>query len=172
MLSELFPPAVAKRSPPIVEAPSVKLLLLVKVALPVPNVLRLTTPVNEFNELSIVIAWFEPVVVKLEVPATVSVPVSAIAPAEFTFNDPVVVKSTPKSTPPVPALIVTFPSPDEAPVVKLTALPVPIAFNVKGVLKEVNPAREIVPLVLFPIIIFAAVIKPSSVLDNEKSPAP
>ena len=109
---------------------------------------------------------------KLVVPATVSVPVSVIAPAEFTFNDPVVVKSTPKSTPPVPALIVTFPSPVEPPVVKLTALPVPVAFNVNGVLEEVNPAIEIVPLALFPTIIFAAAIKPSSLLDNEKSHAP
>jgi hypothetical protein len=110
--------------------------------------------------------------VKLAVPATVSVPVSVIAPAEFTFNDPVVVKSTPKSTPPVPALIVTFPSPVEPPVVKLTALPVPVAFNVNGVLEEVNPPTEIVPLSLFPTIIFAAVIKPNSVLDNKKLPAP
>ena len=109
---------------------------------------------------------------KLEVPATVIVPVSVIAPVELTVNDPVVVKSVPKSTPPVPALTFTFPSPVEAPAVNLTALPVPVAFNVNGVLKEVSPATEIVPLLLFPTIIFAEVIKPSSVLDNEKSPAP
>ena len=109
---------------------------------------------------------------KLEIPATVSTPVSVIAPVELTFNDPVVVKLTPKSTPPVPAFTVRFPSPVEAIAEKLTALPVPVAFNIIGVLSEFNPANEIVPLLLFPTIIFAAVIRLSSVLDNEKSPAP
>ena len=118
------------------------------------------------------VALLVPVVLKLAVPAIVRIPVPAMAASEFTVNDPVVVTSTPKSTPPVPALMVTLPIPVEAVVAKLTALPVLVAFNVNGVLGEVNPATVMVPLELFPIIMLAAVINPSSVLDNEKSPAP
>ena len=60
----------------------------------------------------------------------------------------------------------------EAVVAKLTALPVLVAFNVNGVLGEVNPVTVIVPLELLPTVRLVAVNNASSVLDKEKSPAP
>ena len=109
---------------------------------------------------------------KLEVPATVNTPVSVIAPAELTFSEPVVVTSTPKSTPPVPAFRVKLPNPDETAVAKLTALPVRVAFNVNGVDMEVKPPTVMVPFELFPTVRLAAVNWPNSLLVTEKLPAP
>ena len=99
-------------------------------------------------------------------------PAPEIDPSELTVRDPVVVTSTPKSTPPVPALMVRLPKLEEAVVAKLTALPELVAFKVKGVVKEVTPARVIVPFKLLPIVKLAPPIKPSSVSDKEKSPVP
>ena len=54
---ELSPPTVTARSPATVEVERVIVLLLVNVALPeVPEVFKLTAPVNEFDVLSRVIA--------------------------------------------------------------------------------------------------------------------
>ena len=91
-------------------------------------------------------------VVKLDVPPIVKAPVSVIAPPEVTLKFPVVVKFTPKSTPPVPAFIVKLPSPDDAPVSKLTPLRALVAFNVNGVVMVVKAPTLISPLVLSPMI--------------------
>ena len=106
--SDLAPFTVTVRSPPIVEFPNVKSLLLTTVALAVPDVL------------------------KLAVPAIVNTPEPAMAAPDVAVNEPVVVTSTPKSMPPVPALIVMLPRPDEAVPEKFTALPVAVAFKVSG----------------------------------------
>ena len=147
-LSELSPPVVIWRFPPTVESPNVSALLLAIVALPFSVVFRLTEP------------------------AAVRMPAPEIAPSELTVKDPVVVTSTPKSAPPFPALMVRLPTPEEAVVAKLTALPELVAFKVKGVVEEVIPATVIVPFELFPIVRFAPLINPSSMSDKEKSPVP
>ena len=147
-LSELSPPVVICRLPPTVESPNVSALLLAIVALLLPVVLRLIEP------------------------AAVRMPVPEITASELTIRDPVVVTSTPKSVPPFPALMVRFPNPEEAVVVKLTALPELVAFNVKGVVEEVTPAKVMVPFELLPIVRLAPLINPSSVSDKEKSPVP
>ena len=110
--------------------------------------------------------------VKLDVPAIVKVPVSVIAPPEVTLKFPAVVTSTPKSTPPVPAFIVKLPSPDEAPVSKLTPLEALVAFNVNGVVMVVKAPTLISPLVLSPMIRLPAVNFPRSVEDKLKPQVP
>ena len=103
---------------------------------------------------------------KLDVPAIVKAPVSVIAPPEVTVKFPVVDKSAPKSTPPVPASTVRLPN-EEAVDEKFTALELEVAIKVKGVEVEVTPSTVIVPLVAFPIVRFAAVIWVSSLLVRE-----
>ena len=147
-LSELSPPVVIWRFPPTLEFPNLSALLLAIVALPFSVVFRLTEP------------------------AAVRMPTPEIAALELTVKDPVVVTSTPKSAPPFPALMVRFPNPEEAAVVKLTALSELVAFKVKGIEEEDTPAIVIVPFELLPIVRLAPLIKPSSVSDKEKSPIP
>ena len=118
------------------------------------------------------VALLVPVVLRLIEPDTVNMPAPAIAASELTVREPVVVKSTPKFVPPVPALMVRAPNPEEAVVVKLTALPELVAFKVKGVVEEVTPVTVIVPFELLPIVKLAPLINPSSVSDKEKSPVP
>ena len=98
------------------------------------------------------VALADPDVLKLAVPATFNMPAPAIAPSDVAVNEPVVVRSTPKPTPPVPALMVIFPKPDEAVPEKLTELPAAVAFKVNGPEKEVTLSTVMVPLELFPII--------------------
>jgi len=55
-LRELPPPTVTLRSLPMVEVERITALLLANVAEPVPEVFKLTAPVNELEVLSSVIA--------------------------------------------------------------------------------------------------------------------
>jgi hypothetical protein len=166
---ELSPPTVTARSPPTVEVERVTALLLVNVALPeVPEVFKLTAPVNTFDVLSRVIAWSSTSVVKLDVPVIVKVPVSVIAPPEVTLKFPLEVVLPPKTTPPVPAS--TVKSLKEEVDEKFTALPLAVAIKVSGVEVEVTPSTVIVPLVALPIVRLPALIWARSELLREKSP--
>jgi hypothetical protein len=156
------------RFPPTVEVKRVTALLLFKVALPDPDVFKLTVPVNELEVLSRVIAWPATSVVKLDVPPTVKIPVSVIAPPEVTLKFPVAVTFTPKSTAD-PASKVKLLN-EDAVVEKVI---VEAEFKMSDPkLDEDTPSTIMAPLDPLPTVRLPAVIWPSSLFVREKVPKP